>query len=56
MWDGNLLLASPLMLPEASSGSVELLDVCERESKAVSDWSMLSMLLEEGNCRYFSGT
>ena len=52
----SLPLASPLRLPETSSASVELLDVCDRLSKAAKDCSMLSRLFEVGNCRYFSGT
>ena len=40
----------------SSSGSVELLEECERASSAARDCSMLSRLLEEGNWRYFSGT
>lgn len=52
----SLPLASPLRLPETSSASVELLDVCDRLSKAARDCSMLRRLLEVGNWRYFSGT
>ena len=51
-----LLWLSPLMPPACSSGSVELEEVCERASRALRDCSMLSRLLEVGNCRYFSGT
>lgn len=51
-----LLFVSPLMQLECSSGSVELDEVCDRASSVARDWSMLSRLLEVGNCRYFSGT
>lgn len=47
---------SPLTQLECSSGSVELDEVCERASSVARDCSMLSRLLEVGNCRYFSGT
>lgn len=51
-----LLFVSPLTQTACSSGSVELDDVWERASSVVRDWSILSRLLEVGNCRYFSGT
>lgn len=38
------------------SGSVELLEEWDRASRAARDCSILSRLLEEGSCRYFSGT
>lgn len=51
-------LESPLTEPVGSSvsGSVELLEEWDRASSAARDCSMLSRLLEEGSCRYFSGT
>lgn len=55
-WRRHSRLASPFMLPEASSGSVELLEEWDRASRVASDCSMLRRLLEVGNCRYFSGT
>jgi hypothetical protein len=58
------LLESPLTLgvpgvgssDSSSSGSVELLEEWDRASRAARAWSMLSRLLDEGSCRYFSGT
>lgn len=50
---------SPLTEPDGSSvsSSVELLlEECDRASSAASACSMLSRLLEDGSCRYFSGT
>lgn len=51
-------LASPFTEPvgRSVSGSVELLEECDRASSAARACSMLSRLLEEGSCRYFSGT
>ena len=52
----HLPLESPFRLPETKSASVELFEVCDRLSSAARDCSILSRLLDVGNCRYFSGT